>query len=481
MTSDRETDSPPTLLHDRAFWGLNLTQFLGAFNDNLFKQIVMLLCVARIGSVGYDFQSVGMILFAAPFIAFSGFAGFLSDRFSKRTIIVLCKAAELLIVLLGFIGFTTGSLAVLLGVLCLMGVHSAFFGPSKYGILPELLRPSDLPRANGTMLMATFLAIIFGISAAGAAMQAFESSLWIASLPCLVIALAGLGTSLMIRSTPVAQPELKFNWSSLAIAPDTRQLIMKERTLLGVLLMSSVFWFVGGTVYPPVINAFGKEQLGLSYLATGLMAASTGLGIAIGCILAGLLSKNRVRSWLVRTGAWGMALSLAALCLPGPGFEAVRDEIRQTKHVREQQRAQKEAGTIVSNAPESHREPILNTAPMTRLKGTKPDPFWRGSLLGPYGSIVALIAVGLFAGFFSVPLQVYLQAAAPSDQKGRIIGAWNLLNWIGIAGSGAVYSIGRILLVDWLELPHATLFGFAAVLMLPVALFYRPPETQIAT
>src|SRR5437016_202122 len=103
MTSDLETAPRPTLLHDRAFWGLNLTQFLGAFNDNLFKQIVMLLCVARIGSIGYDFQSVGMILFAAPFIAFSGFAGFLSDRFSKRTIIVLCKAAELLIVLLGFV------------------------------------------------------------------------------------------------------------------------------------------------------------------------------------------------------------------------------------------------------------------------------------------------------------------------------------------------------------------------------------------
>ena len=89
--------------------------------------------------------------------------------------------------------------------------------------------------------------------------------------------------------------------------------------------------------------------------------------------------------------------------------------------------------------------------------------FHRGSLLGPYGSVVALIAVGLFAGFFSVPLQVYLQTAAPDDQKGRIIGAWNLLNWIGIAGSGIVYSLGRQLLVGWLELPHAALFGFAAV------------------
>lgn len=460
-------DLQPPLIRDRAFWALNLTQFLGAFNDNLFKQLVMLLCVDRALSGGRDAQGLAMILFAWPFIAFSGFAGYLSDRYSKRTIIVLCKAAEFVIVLLGLIGFTTGNLSVLLGVLCLMGVHSAFFGPSKYGILPELLRSSDLPRANGTMLMATFLAIIFGLSAAGAAKQAFHEDLWMASVPCLIVAVLGLVTSLFIRSTPVAQPDLKFNWSSIAIAPDTRRLLMKDRTLLGVLLMSSVFWFVGGTVYPPAINAFGKDQLRLDDLTTGAMAASTGLGIAIGCVLAGILSKNRVRSWLVRAGAWGLTLSLAALCLPGPGFDAVREEIRQTKQLRLQKAADPESAAFT--AATTSRD----------LSQPRPNPFRRGSLLGPYGSVVALISVGLFAGFFSVPLQVYLQTAAPSDQKGRIIGAWNLLNWIGIAGSGIVYSIGRAVLVDGLELPHATLFGFAAVLMLPVALFYRPPETDV--
>lgn len=470
MPIDSETNPPVTLIHDRAFWGLNLTQFLGAFNDNLFKQLVMLICVDRARGGGHDAQGLAMILFAAPFIAFSGFAGYLSDRYSKRTIIILCKGAEFLIVLLGLIGFTTGNLAVLLGVLCLMGVHSAFFGPSKYGILPELLRPSNLPHANGSMLMATFLAIIFGLSAAGAAKQAFSDSLWIASLPCLAIAITGLVTSLMIRSTPVAQPNLAFSWSSIAIAPDTWKLLMRDRTLLGVLLMSSVFWFVGGTVYPPAINAFGKDQLLLNDLQTGALAASTGLGIAIGCVLAGVLSKNRVRGWLVTAGAWGLTLSLAALCLPGPGFEEVRDEIRQAK-ISKAQRTQGEANT---------NSEVAGDAKKTADASLKPDPFRRGSLLGPYGSVVALISVGLFAGFFSVPLQVYLQTAAPSDQKGRIIGAWNLLNWIGIAGSGVVYSLGRVTLVDWLQLPHATLFGFAALLMLPVALFYRPPETQIS-
>ncbi|MDB5346220.1 MAG: 2-acyl-glycerophospho-ethanolamine acyltransferase [Schlesneria sp.] len=462
LPADQDNSHPP-LLQDRSFWGLNLTQFLGAFNDNLFKQLVLLLCIDRAREGGSDAQGLAMILFAWPFIAFSGFAGFLSDRYSKRTIIVLCKAAEFVIVLLGMAGFMSGNLSVLMGVLCLMGVHSAFFGPSKYGILPELLRTSDLPRANGSMLMATFLAIIFGLSAAGAAKHAFNDHLWIASLPCLIIAVTGLATSLLIRPTPVAQPGLRFDWTSVAIPTETRKLLMKDRTLLGVLLMSSVFWFVGGTVYPPAINAFGKKQLGLNDLTTGIMAATTGLGIAVGCVLAGMLSKNRVRGWMIRMGAWGLTASLAALCLPGPGFDAVRDEIRQAKQAVSQK-------VQAADSSKTKSEPAAVA---------KVDPFRRGSLLGPYGSVVALISVGLFAGFFSVPLQVYLQAAAPSDQKGRIIGAMNLLNWIGIAGSGGVYFVGQLILINWLELPPASLFGFAALLMLPVALFYRPPEREI--
>ena len=190
MTTEAHDDRKP-LLQDRSFWGLNLTQFFGAFNDNLFKQLVMLDCLDQASQGGRDVQGLGLVLFSIPFIAISGYAGFLSDRFSKRTIIVLCKLAEVVIVLLGMIGFLTHSLPFLLAVLCLMGAHSAFFGPSKYGILPEMLRSEDLPRANGMMLMATFLAIIFGLTAAGTANHFFPETLWLASMPCLVISIKG--------------------------------------------------------------------------------------------------------------------------------------------------------------------------------------------------------------------------------------------------------------------------------------------------
>lgn len=461
------TDDRPDLLRDRSFWGLNLTQFLGAFNDNLFKQLVMLLCLDQALGGGRDLQGLAMVLFAMPFIALSGYAGFLSDRFGKRTIIVLCKFAEIVIVILGMVGFATHSLTFLLGVLCLMGIHSAFFGPSKYGILPEMLRTRDLPRANGIILMATFLAIIFGLSAAGAAKQQFSDRLWIASLPCLAVAIAGFFTSLLIRKTPVAQPDLKFEISSIALTPDTRQLLRSNRRLFGVLMMSSVFWLVGGTIYPPAINAFCKEQFHFDDLITGMLAASTGVGIAFGCILAGLLSKDRVRGWIVRLGAWGLTCSLLTLALPGPGWNAVRDEVQNMKL----------AAADKADAKEKLERDVQQAIHLPELLKAPID--YRGTLLGPYGSVVALIAVGLFAGFYSVPLQVYLQANSPSEQKGRIIGAMNLLNWIGIAGAGAIYSLGRLILVEWLMYPQASLFAFASLLMLLVALFYRPPDAQV--
>ncbi|WP_397568954.1 MFS transporter [Schlesneria sp. T3-172] len=509
MTQEATLIRPP-LFQDRSFWGLNLTQFFGAFNDNLFKQLVMLDCLDQASQGGRDLQGLGLVLFSIPFIGISGFAGFLSDRFSKRTIIVLCKMAEVLIVILGMIGFLLHSLPFLLAVLCLMGAHSAFFGPSKYGILPEMLRDQDLPRANGMMLMATFLAIIFGLTAAGMAKYFFNSTLWLASLPCLVIALLGLVTSLAIRPTPVAQPNLKFDASSLLIASQTRQLLRNSPSLLWVLLMSSAFWFVGGTVYPPAINALAKEQFHLDDLITGMMAASTGVGIALGCVVAGILSKNRVRGWIVRMGAWGLTLSLLALALPGPGWDKVRDEIRELKSVAGVSVPANPTAVAVNSAgtPAVEGTAGVGAEKTTTISETERDQqvqvaatgevadktaeraardqrlspaerFYRGTLLGPYGSVVALICVGLFAGFYSVPLQVFLQASAPVEQKGRIIGANNLINWIGIASAGAVCFAGRVLLVDTLMLPYASLFGMAAALMLPVAAFYSPPDVAI--
>src|SRR5687768_11130244 len=160
------------LFRDRSFWGMTATQLLGAFNDNLFKQLMLLLAipVGAAAAQKADEQGLATMIFSLPFVLFSGFAGYLSDRHSKRNVIVACKLAEIGIMLLGMIGFLAYGMtgySGLLVVLFLMGTHSAFFGPGKYGILPELFREHDLPKANGVILMTTFLAIIFGTASAG--------------------------------------------------------------------------------------------------------------------------------------------------------------------------------------------------------------------------------------------------------------------------------------------------------------------------
>lgn len=417
-------DQPPSLWRDRSFWGINLTQLLGAFNDNLYKELVLLLCVDRAGREGSDpYQALAGAMFALPFILFSGLAGFLSDRFSKRTVIVLCKAAEIVVMLAGIVAFRLNSIPWLMVVLFLMGAHSAFFGPPKYGILPEMLRAENLPRANGVILMTTFLAIIFGFASAGWAKELFGDDVWLACGACVVVAIAGTATSLLIRPTPVAEPHLQFTGDSLLIPRQTRQIVWADRELLRVLLVLSTFYLVASIVYPFAINAMGKLQMELGDGLTGALAATTGAGIAVGCILAGFLCRTRVKGWVVRVGAWGLVAGLSILALPGP-----------------------------------------------RLGGT-----W----LGFWGAGSTLAAVGLFAGFFSVPLQVYLQAKSPPEQKGRIIAAMNLLNWIGICLASAVYAAANYVLVTLGRFPHASVFIVGALLILPIALAYRPPNLDM--
>jgi acyl-[acyl-carrier-protein]-phospholipid O-acyltransferase/long-chain-fatty-acid--[acyl-carrier-protein] ligase len=232
-------ESLPTLSRDASFWSMAVTQFLGAFNDNVFKQLILLLATPTVAQVAAgtaeDLQSQAQLVFAASFLIFSGFAGYLSDRFSKRPIVILSKAAEIVCMLLGMVGFFFYDLIGFPGMLCvlfLMGTQSAFFGPSKYGILPEMLRPADLPRANGIFLMLTFLAIIFGMAAAGELKELLGNRLWIASLVCVGIAVLGTITSLWVRRVPPAQPDLEYRASCWVISNDMLALLRKDRELL---------------------------------------------------------------------------------------------------------------------------------------------------------------------------------------------------------------------------------------------------------
>ena len=414
---------PNSILRDRSFNGMLLTQFLGVFNDNVFKQIILFICVDfAVDNREDNLQGVATVVFAAPFILLSGSCGYLADLFSKRSIIVLSKVLEIVVMTLGLCAFLTGNVTVMLCVLFLMGSQSALFGPAKYGILPELFEEKDLPKVNGIYMMTMFLAIILGFTAAGALKSWVGDDVWIASIACIAIAIVGTLTSLMIRPTPIAHPELKFHWSAVIVSHETQVMLRNNRLLLLVLGATSLFWLTGGVVYPPAINDLGRLQFQLSEAVTGQLAACTGLGIAIGCGIAGVKSEQRFDARLVRLGSIGMLFGLILLALPGG-------------HV-------------------------------------------HTTLLGVWGSAGGLIWLGMCAGLFSVPLQVYLQAKTPKEQKGRIIGAMNLANWIGIASAGVYYHFWNQQLAR-AEIPHNAMFGAAAILLLPIVFLYHPQSEEL--
>jgi acyl-[acyl-carrier-protein]-phospholipid O-acyltransferase/long-chain-fatty-acid--[acyl-carrier-protein] ligase len=409
----------PPLLEDASFWGMTATQFLGAFNDNLIKQLALLIAAPAAVGMGVaakeaDEQPLAMALFSIPFLLFSSYAGFLSERNSKRTIIVLCKVAEIGIVLLGMAAFALWNMtgmAGLLVVLFLMGTHSAFFGPGKYGILPELFAERDLPKANGIILMTTFLAIIFGMALAGFLEEWLgHQRLWMASGVCLVIAVVGTQTALLVRPVPPADPALRFTWSALLIPQEMRALLNRDRPLLWAIIANSVFWLIGGVVQPTV-NAVGKDQFAVGSTLTSLLAACMGVGIAIGSVLAIGLSRGKVNFTLVKAGAWLITATLGCLSL-------------------------------------SQAQAI--------------DPRENPMLLIVYGA--GLVLLGAFAGLFAVPLQVFLQTRPPAALKGRTIATNNLANWIGIVGSAGVYWVFART-VETLHWPRTAVFALGALML----------------
>lgn len=410
---------------------MTATQLLGAFNDNLFKQLMLLMAVP-VGAAAVaadDQQWLATILFALPFVLFSGLAGYLSDRYSKRKIIILSKLAEIVVMLLGMLAFAAYGFSGYGGLLCvlfLMAIQSAFFGPGKYGILPEMLRAEDLPRANGLILMTTFLAIIFGTAAAGglgqwlidenAPLAASAGRLWRGSACCVAIAVAGTLTSLWIRRVPPAQPQLQFQPSALAVPPEMRKLLRGDLSLAAAVLASCMFWFVSGIAIQAV-NSLGLVQLEVGKLWTSVMTAMIGVGIAVGAVAAGKLCHGRANPRVVKWGMWGIFGFLLLLSISLPG----------------------------------HRH-----------------------LLGLAGSIPILICVGVSAGLFAIPVQVYIQTRPPDGLKGRMIAVMNQANFVAIAFSGVVYwAFDRwIDAADW---PRSSLFALMALLFLPVACWYRLP------
>jgi acyl-[acyl-carrier-protein]-phospholipid O-acyltransferase/long-chain-fatty-acid--[acyl-carrier-protein] ligase len=369
-----------------------------------------------------------------PFVVAGGWAGYCGDRYSKSRVIFVSKIAEIVVMALGLVAFWFAPQWGFIGlwtVLFLMGLQSTFFGPGKYGSLPEMLRPQDLARGNGLIITTTFLAIIFGTSSAGALGDAlidptlprFEAmrQLWKGSILCIAIAVVGTVTSMFIRYLRPAEPGLQPTKDLWGVPKATGQLMWRDRPLFWALMASCVFWLIAGMAMQAV-NNMGVNELELSYTQTSLLVAIISVGIAIGGGLGGYLSRSRVDTRIMMSGLWIIFLCLLVLGLAAP-LGAQR--------------------------------------------------------LGVWPIRLLLVGLGIGAAFFSMPIQVFLQDRPPPEFKGRTIAVMNQANFLAIVVSGILF-LSLVFLFDACGWPASAAFWVMAVLLLPVLIWFRidPAETH---
>lgn len=370
----RQHSSYKSLLRQNGFTAFLVTQFLGALNDNLLKWSITFLAMAGMlagasGDQALDLERISLA-FIVPALIFSGMAGWLADSFSKRRVLIATKAFEIGIMGLAWAALRAGDLRLQLGVLFLLATQFSFFGPAKYGIVPELVADEDLSRANGLLEMSTFAAILLGSTLAGPLFVAYKQRLDVIALILVAIAVLGSLSSLWIGVVRQPQARVPFRpalfWSE--ILAGTRAL-RAVRSLWISNLGIAFFWFQGA-LFQLAVVLLGKQTLHLDETGVAGLGMALALGIGVGSLLAGYWSGDQVELRLVPLGALGMGSASLALGLLGGQHPAVV-----------------------------------------------------GSLL---------FGVGFSAGLFVVPLNALLQQRAAVEAKGRLQAVGNFYSTLGI-------------------------------------------------
>lgn len=299
------------LLKQQRFLPYFLTQFLGAFNDNVYKNALIILITYQVSNLTTDdsnnLVNLSAGLFILPFFLFSATAGQLADKYEKSFLIRWIKLLEIVIMVMAAIGFYFGHIPFLMAILFLMGAHSSLFGPTKYGLLPQHLKPEELIGGNGLVEMGTFVAILLGTITGGILIGIAGFGALMVSV--IVIAIAGLGylTSCYIPLAPAVAPELKINWNPISETWRSLKFLQNNRTVFLSVLGISWFWFFGGIFLAQLPN-YTKYTLGGNEQVVTLLLALFSFGIGVGSLLCERFSGHKVEVGLVPLGAIGLSV-----------------------------------------------------------------------------------------------------------------------------------------------------------------------------
>jgi 1-acyl-sn-glycerol-3-phosphate acyltransferase len=398
------------LLVQRRFGPFFGAQALGAFNDNVLKNSLVIIVTYHAATYGGIspalLANIAGGLFILPFVLFSGLAGELADRYDKALVLKTVKLAEIAIMAVAGVGFYAHSIGWLLAALFLMGTHSTFFSPAKYGLLPQVLRADELIGGNGLVEMGTFVAILLGTLAAGVLAARNDTGVLVASLAA--VAIAGLLVALAIPALPAVARGLPLTLNPVTSTLANLAAARRLRTVFLALLGISWFWFYGSVVLIH-LPTYGKEVLGGAESVVTLMLAVFSVGVGIGSLACEWLGGRKIEIGLVPLGSIGLTLFGADLCFATPAVP-------------------------------------LGVALAWRALLTQP---------GAVRLLLDILCIGISGGIFIVPLYAFVQNRSRREDVSRIIGACNILNalfmvaasLLGAAALAAGLSIRGLLLL----------------------------------
>ena len=362
----------------RGFWSLFATQFQGAFSDNLYKFLAIFFVMKSFQGDSAKIDSLIPVIgavFSVPFIVFSLAGGYLSDRYSKKIVAVGTKVAEVLIMVLATFALMRGNVVFIVAVIFLMSTQSAFFGPAKYGSLPELLPPEKLAWGNGVIGMGTNMAVILGMVAAGFISDRFGASTTTAGLVLVGLAIIGLLCSLGITRVPSSNTSKQFRVNFASELFHQVKRIYPDRPLFFAVIGEMFFFFIAAMIQLHLV-IYGKEVLAMNDLQSSYLQATVAVGIGSGCLAAGFVSGKKIEYGLIPFGALGMVVFSCLMSVESPSKALA------------------------------------------------------------YGGVGGL---GFFGGFFLVPILALVQQRPDKKDKGTVVAASSTLTFLAILLSAGAY------------------------------------------
>jgi acyl-[acyl-carrier-protein]-phospholipid O-acyltransferase/long-chain-fatty-acid--[acyl-carrier-protein] ligase len=383
------------LLTTRRFLPLFLTQLLGAFNDNLFKNAIIMLITYRLvaenAAYGQMLVTLAGALFILPYFLFSATAGQLADKYDRARIARITKLAEIVVMAVAVLGFIWNDAYFLLFVLFCLGIQATFFGPVKYALLPQHLKEDELVAGNAYVEAGMFLAILLG-TIAGGLLIIHPNGVYYICLSIMACALAGYMTARKIPPAPAPDAQLTIDWNMLRQTWRVVQHDRKNKALFRSILCISWFWLVGA-VYLSQFPAYAKHVLAADETVVTLFLSCFSVGIAIGSLASSWLQRGRISTRYLPLGAMGM-------CIAGLDL------------------------FFASVMPHDGQQLIGAAALLSTIEGLR--------------ITLDLVLFSVFAGIYIVPLYAIMQHESDVRYRARTVATTNIFNSLFIVVSALV-------------------------------------------